>query len=155
MNNTSIFKISRIISIAFMFLGALFIFLVWYKGDETMKTSIEAQDGILNPFFYLAYFILGLTALLALVFPIAYSFSNPKQAVRGLIVVGLFVALFGLSYLLASDAISSDMIAKAVEEERISTGGIRRVGAGLIATYILIGAAVIVTVVSGFSKLFK
>lgn len=155
MNNTTIFKISRIVSIVFMSLGALFILLVFYKGDETIKNNIDVQNGILDPFFYLAYIILGITVLMAVAFPVAYSLTNPKQAVRGLLVLGLFVVLFGVSYLLASDTVSSDMIAKAVEEDRISLGGIRRVGAGLIATYILIAAAVIVTIVSSFTKFSK
>jgi hypothetical protein len=96
-----------------------------------------------------------LTALLAIAFPVAYAISNPKQAIRGAFVVGLFVVLFGISYLVATDNVSTAQIAKAVEEERITGTGIRLVGAGLIATYILTAAAIVILVYASISKLFK
>lgn len=154
MNNNMILKVSRIVSIVFMAIGALFIILVLAKGDTAMH-EVSAQDSILNPFFIFSYVILGLAAVLAIVFPIAYAISNPKMAIRGAIVVALFVVLFGISYFVASDTVSTTQIAKAVEEGRINASGIRLVGAGLIATYILTAAAIITLVYASISKLFK
>jgi hypothetical protein len=154
MNNNSVLKISRFISIAIMVLGAVFIILIGVKGDAAMEEP-SAQNSILSPFFYLAYIVLGLTALLSIGFPIVYALQNPKQAMIGLVVILVFASLFGISWLIASDAVEGKMIEKAVEEELITPGGIRRVGMGLISTYILIAGAVVVTIYSGVSKIFK
>ncbi len=155
MNNDLIIKISKIVSILFMVVGAIFIVLIMYNGDDKLKSNIEVQAKILNPYFTTAYIILGLCAFFALAFPIAFMISNPKQALRALFVLVGFIVIFGIAYLLASDNIDSEIIQKAVKDGKISESGLKQVGMGLIGTYIVAGIAIIVTIYAGLSNIFK
>ena len=155
MNNDLYLKISRIVSILFMVVGAIFIVLIMYNGNEKLETDMETQAIILNPYFTTAYIIFGLCAFFAIVFPIAFMIQEPKKAIRTLLVLVAFVVIFGIAYLLASDSLDSEALQKVAEEGGISSIGSKRVGMGLIGAYIVAGLAIIVTVFAGISKIFK
>ncbi|MCF8297168.1 MAG: hypothetical protein K9J13_06450 [Saprospiraceae bacterium] len=148
MSNDLIVKISKIVSILFMALGAIFLALIWANGSET-------QNNLIDPYFTITYIIFGLCAFFAIAFPIAFMIMNPKQALRALFVLVAFVVIFGIAYFLASDSVDSEVMQKAVEEGGISEIGSKRVGMGLIGTYIIAGIAIIVTIFAGISKVFK
>ena len=155
MNNDLIQKIAKIVSILFMVIGAIFIILIMYNGDKELENDLGLRAKLLNPYFWISYVIFGLCAFFALIFPIIFMIQNPKKALRTLFVLIGFVIIFGIAYLLASDAIDSEPMQKAFKEGEITEIGSRRVGMGLIGTYIVAGLAIIVTIYAGLSKMFK
>lgn len=95
-----------------------------------------------------ALFVIG--AITAIIFPIINMAKNPKGAKSALIGVGLLILVFVVSYALAGDEMT-DKYTKFISGPEAS----KRVSTGLIAFYILAVGAIVATVVSGFSKIFK
>lgn len=99
---------------------------------------------------YWCYTLFFVGALAAVVFPIIAMAKNPTGAKSALIGVGALLVVFGISYLMAGDEMT-DKYAKFISGPEAS----KQVSMGLIAFYILIIGAILATVVSSFSKLFK
>ncbi|KAA3650253.1 MAG: hypothetical protein DWP98_05625 [Bacteroidetes bacterium] len=99
---------------------------------------------------YWCYALFALGAIAAIVFPILQMAKNPKGAKSALIGVGALVIVFGISYALAGDEMS-DKYAGFISGPEAS----KRVSTGLISFYILAVAAIVATVYSGVSKMFK
>ena len=99
---------------------------------------------------YWCYALFFLGALAAIVFPIMQMAKNPKGAKSALIGVGALAVVFGISYALGGDEMKDGYL------EFISgPGESKMVSAGLISFYILAVAAIVTTVYSGVSKMFK
>jgi hypothetical protein len=120
---------------------SLILFALFYINGESMTDTI----------MYWAYILFFITVALLLAFPIIYFINNPKQGVKFLIVLVGFVALYGISYALASD--STDTL--IYEKNEISANVSRMIGAGMIMTYIVGGIALVGLVFAGISKVFK
>ncbi len=99
---------------------------------------------------YWCYALLALGVLAAIVFPIMQIAKNPKGAKSALTGVVALGAVFGISYALGGDEMKDGYL------EFISgPGESKMVSAGLISFYILSLVAIVVTVYSGVSKMFK
>jgi hypothetical protein len=98
----------------------------------------------------LAYGFFGLAALLAVIFPILSIFSNPKGAISVLIYLLVFVGVFVLAYLLASNEVLPNLDIKANV-----AGSIRFVDAGLIAVYIFGAIAFMGIAVTEIAGIFR
>ena len=96
------------------------------------------------------YILLGLATAAAIVFPILGMAKDPKGAKSALIGVVALAAVFAISYALAGD----EMLPKY---EKFIDGpeDSKLVSMGLIAFYILAIGAIIATVSSAFTKMFK
>jgi hypothetical protein len=99
---------------------------------------------------YWCYALFALGTLCAVVFPILEMAKNPKAAKSALIGVGALAVVFGISYALGGDEFP-DRYAGFIS----GPGESKMVSAGLISFYILAVAAVVTTVYSGVSKMFK
>lgn len=99
---------------------------------------------------YWCYALFALGAVAAIVFPIIQMAKNPKGAKSALIGVVALLAVFGISYALGGDEMK-DSYLEFISGPEAS----KRVSAGLISFYILAVAAIVVTVYSGVSKMFK
>ena len=99
---------------------------------------------------YWCYALFGLGAVSAIIFPILTMAQNPAGAKSALIGVGALALVFVIAYVLAGD----EMLPKY---KNFISGpeASRRVGMGLIAFYILAAGAIVATVFSGVTKLFK
>jgi hypothetical protein len=115
-------------------LGVLF-----YTGSVGAETVI---------YWCYALFIIG--AVTAIVFPIINMAKNPAGAKSALIGVGALVLVFVIAYALGGDEMTPKY-EKFIDGPEAS----KRVSMGLIAFYILAIGAIVATVVSGVSKLFK
>ncbi len=120
-------------------LGVYYIFI----SDVTMQTVMLHV--------YYTYTLFAIAAVASIVAPIIYIVLNPEKAKSVLIGLAGFLVLAGISFLLASGSTEGAVY----ENFEVTEAGSRRVGAGLIATYILGIMAVAAIVVSGVSKIFK
>ncbi|MCL2502791.1 MAG: hypothetical protein FWE30_05545 [Bacteroidales bacterium] len=77
---------------------------VFLFGGETKGAVGEAR---INLSLIWAYILLGSAVVLALVFTVFNTVSNPKSLKKMAINIGFFVVVFGVSYLLASSAHTS------------------------------------------------
>lgn len=131
-------KILNIVLYVLLGLSAL-LGVLFYTG------SIESE---LLIFWCYVLFIIG--AVAAIVFPIINMAKNPGGAKSAFIGIGALLIVFVISYLLAGDEMT-DKYAKFISGPEAS----KRVSMGLIAFYILAIGAILATIVSGFSKMFK
>ena len=131
-------KILNIVLYALLGISAL-LGVLFYSG------SIESDTII-----YWCYALFALGAATAIIFPIITMIKNPKGAKSALIGVLALVVVFVVSYALAGDEML-DKYYDFISGPEAS----KRVGTGLIAFYILAIGAIIATVYSGISKLFK
>ncbi len=134
-----------------------------HKGIRIMLIVFIALTGLLSILFYLdpdartgmlinygkILFIFG--AVLAIAFPIIFMILNPKNAIKLLIVVVIFVVLGGISYLFASGSIDGAVY----EKFDVTSSSSRMIGGALVLTYILAGLTVASIIFSSISKMFK
>ena len=120
---------------------SVILFVLFYIKGESMTNTV----------IYWAYILLAITVLLLIGFPIVFFFKNPRKGLTVLFVLIGFIILFGISYLLASDATN----AVVYEKMRITANISRFIGAGLIMMYILTGIAVLSLIYTGIVNAFK
>ena len=126
-------------------LGIYFVFIKDIPSEPAAATDIT----MIHMFW--AYGLLIVAAALAIIAPIIYVILNPSKAKPILIGVIAFVVLGGVSYMLAS----SGTDAPVYEKFEVTAETSKRVGTGLMATYILGILAVGATIFSGIAKIFK
>ena len=100
---------------------------------------------------YWGYFLVIFTAVITILFPLAFLILNPKNSIKIFIALGLMVVLAIIAYSLADVGLTE----LKIEKLDTSAGTAKYVGAGLIFTYILAGLAVLSIIYASISKLFK
>jgi hypothetical protein len=100
---------------------------------------------------YWGYFLVIFTAVITILFPLAFLFLNPKNSIKIFIALGLMVVIAIIAYSLSQVGISE----LRLEKLEASAETAKYVGAGLIFTYILAGLAVASIIYASISKLFK
>ncbi len=95
----------------------------------------------------IAYILLAVAVLAAVVFPVIQLVRSPKNAKQALIGVGALIVVVGISYALGSGDNPSNM--------DITEEAARQVDTGLFAFYILAAVAVLSLVYSEVAKLLK
>lgn len=135
--------VNRILQIGlWLLLGAsLVLFGIFYVNGEA-KTDLVLMWGQI---------LLIVTAALLIIFPIIQFIRNPKAALKFLIVLVVFGALFFASYLIAQGGTRGDIY----EAEGITENLSRLIGSGLIMVYILAGVAVVSIIISAIVNAFK
>ena len=106
---------------------------------------------VVNVGLVVAYILVGLGVVLAIVFPLINAISQPKLLVKaGIGLVGALI-VFGIGYALSDATTSSRFIQYGVDTPTLS----RTIGAALKMVYLLMGIAIVGIVVTEFSKAFK
>ena len=100
---------------------------------------------------YWGYFLVIFTAVITILFPLAFLILNPKNSIKIFIALGLMAVIAIIAYSLSQVGISELRLEKL--ETTAETA--KYVGAGLIFTYILAGLAVVAIIYASISKLFK
>jgi hypothetical protein len=133
--------LSKVLNIAlYVLLGvSALLGVLFYSGTISSETLI-----------YWCYALFAVGAITAIIFPIITMAKNPKGAKSALIGVLALVVVFVISYLLAGDEMT-DKYREFISGPEAS----KRVSTGLIAFYILAIGAIVASVFSGVSKLFK
>jgi hypothetical protein len=100
---------------------------------------------------YWGYFLVILTAVITILFPLAFMIMNPKGSIKIFIALGLMIIVAIIAYSLAEVGLSDHMI----EKLKTSADTAKYVGAGLIFTYIMACLAVLSIIYASISKIFK
>lgn len=135
---SSIALISRITLIGLMLIGVVLWLMVLYGGDDSV-----------GPMLSWSYVMFLIAVALALLATLNGVLVNPSGLKNMLIGVGIVVAVFGLSYILADG--SDYATFKVPTDERTS----KLVSTGLNAFYIVGLLALLSVVYSGVARFFK
>ncbi len=100
---------------------------------------------------YWGYFLVIFTAVITILFPIAFMIMNPRNSIKIFVGIGAMVVIAIIAYSLATVGLSDIQL----EKLGVSAGTAKYVGTGLIFTYILATLAVLSIVYASISKLFK
>jgi hypothetical protein len=100
---------------------------------------------------YWGYFLVILTTVITILFPLAFMIMNPKGSIKIFIALGVMVIIAIIAYSLADVGLSDHMI----EKLKTTADTAKYVGAGLIFTYIMASLTVLSIVYASISKIFK
>ena len=144
-------KITRIGCIALGVLGMIFLSLVFFTGDDSIKMAAASGDyGVITPIILLSQIVLFIAVLVTLTFSlrgIAKDKTKMKNAVKS---TGLFLMVVLIGFLL-SNGVETPMRDGKV----LSAMGSRLVGTGINVFFILTIIAVGLMVFPGTKKIFK
>ena len=98
----------------------------------------------------IAYGLLGLAALAAIVMPLINSIGNPKSLLKGLVGIVFILILWGIAY-----AISGSEVTATYAKFGIDSGMSKFVGASLITMYLLVVISLVGIFFTEISKIFK
>ena len=144
-------KIIRIGCIDLGLLGMIFLSLVFFTGDDTIKMAAASGDyGVITPIILLSQIVLFIAVLVTLTFSlrgIAKDKTKMKNAVKS---TGLFLLVVLIGFLL-SNGVETPMRDGKV----LSAMGSRLVGTGINVFFILTIIAVALMVFPGTKKIFK
>jgi len=139
-------KIVNILKIVIGIIAAILFVRIMIEDDELIKEQVDLQNSLVSPDLYLAYIILGIAVLLAVVFTLIGVFKGNIK--KTLISVGAFVVIVLISYFALAGDYGTGF--KLSDTETLSQNGANWVGAGLYTFYILaiiaIGSMLISTV---------
>lgn len=145
----------RIISIALyvlMAVSAIFALIFYFGGVVAGTENTTFEEPVITEIFLIwAYILLGLTMIIAILFPLIRMFKNPKKALKTVFgVIGLSI-LVGIMYLLASD----EVIVLTRDVPGNVPFVLRWVGTGLNTLYVMFVAAVLAIIYAETSKAIK
>lgn len=133
------------VSIILILIATAYQIAVLYQGDDNVTESV------LNGYFYVTYVAFGISLFLALLFPVIQMASNPKGAVKTIIMIVIAVVLWFVAKAIASNQFTPSELdtLKTTAETSVT------VGAGLIFTYFIFGVAILAILYASISNLFK
>lgn len=106
---------------------------------------------VVNVGIWLAYVMIVVGVIMAIVFPLIQAASDPKQLMKaGIGVLGILI-IFGLGYVLSVGDLTSKYLQSGVESEGLS----RSIGGMLKMVYLLMAVAVGAIVYTEFHKVVK
>ncbi|WP_036151810.1 hypothetical protein [Maribacter forsetii] len=140
----------KIIKIALIAIGVLSAILWYLLPSSDMPAAEAAQSGAMNTMFIITYLLLGIAVVVSLVFTLKNLFSNPQGLKKTLFVVGGFLLVVGVSYVLASGTDVDPEFAAMSDE-----GTIKNIGMGLNVFFILTIIAVLSLVIPSVKNMFS
>ncbi|WP_375577617.1 hypothetical protein ABWH96_11195 [Marivirga tractuosa] len=108
------------------------------------------EDVGVNVMLYVAYFLVLIAALGAIVLPLISALSNPKSLLKSV----LGVVVIGVVYLIGWGISGDEVTAKYIEFDITNTSS-KVIGGVLITTYLLMGIALISIVYSEIAKIIR
>ena len=144
-------KITRIGCIALGLLGMIFLSLVFFTGDDTIKMAAASGDyGVITPIILLSQIVLFIAVLVTLTFSLRGISKDKTKMKNALKSTGLFLMVVLIGFLL-SNGVETPMRDGKV----LSAMGSRLVGTGINVFFILTIIAVSLMVFPGTKKIFK
>jgi uncharacterized membrane protein len=125
--------------------------ILWYLlPEKDMPIAEAAQSGAMNTMFMITYLLLGIAVVASLVFTLKNLFANPAGLKKTLFVIGGFVLVVLISYILASGTdVSDDYMAMSSEST------VKKIGMGLNVFFILTVVAIVAIVLPGIKRMFS
>lgn len=141
-------KILKYVSIVLGVLGLVLLGRILAENDDAIEASASLQNSLLDPFMYVAYFVLLVVIVLVALFVLKGLFQgNIKNT---LISIGAFIAIIVIAYLVTGGTQQT-----LKDGDMLSASSDHWIGAGLVTFYILAGIAILAMVISGVKKLIK
>jgi len=140
----------KIIKIALIAIGVLSAILWYLLPSSDMPAAEAAQSGALNTMFIITYLLLGIAVVVSLVFTLKNLFSNPQGLKKTLFVVGGFLLVVGVSYVLASGTDVDPEFAAMTDESTV-----KNIGMGLNVFFILTIIAILSLVIPSVKNMFS
>ena len=109
------------------------------------------EETAVNIGIIVAYILVGIGVIMAVVFPLVNAISQPKLLIKAGVGVLAVIVIFGIGYLLSDSATSSRFIQYGVDTPGLSQG----IGGALKMVYLMMGIAVVGIVYTEFSKVLK
>lgn len=143
---------SKIVKIVLVVLGVLSAILWYQLPSRDVPASEAADSGAMNMMFIITYILLAFAVVVSLVFTLKNLFANPKSLKKTLMVIGGFVVVVLISYVLASgtDVSIEEMAGRGIET---SESTIRRIGTGLNMFFLLVLIAIVAMVMGAFKNM--
>ena len=82
-------KIVKIVALVISLIALFFLIRIMMLGDEAIENDV-ANQGVLSRFANLAYIVLGIAAVSAVVFSIVNLVSQPDKLKKALMSLGVF-----------------------------------------------------------------
>jgi len=140
-------KIVKIALIAIGLIGAVLWFML---PSKDVPAAEAAQSGPMNAMFIITYILLGVAVVVSLVFTLKNLFSNPQGLKKTLFVVGGFLLVVGVSYVLASGTdVDPEFLAMSDEST------VKKIGMGLNVFFILTIIAVASLLIPAIKNMFS
>ena len=144
-------KITRIGCIALGVLGLIFLSLVFFTGDDTIKMSAASGEfGVITPIILLSQLILLIAIIVTLLFSLRGLAKDKAKMKSALTSAGLFLAVVVVAFFLSSGVETPMRDGKV-----LSAIGSQLVGTGIRVFYILAIVAVGLMIFSGGKKFIK
>lgn len=143
---------NKIIKIVLVVLGALSAILWYQLPGRDVPASEAVESGAMNFMFIITYLLLGFAVVVSLVFTLKNLFANPKSLKKTLMVIGGFIVVVLISYVLASgtDVSIEEMAGRGIDTSETT---IRRIGTGLNMFFLLVLIAVAAMVMGAFKNM--
>ncbi|MBQ4913952.1 hypothetical protein J8L85_05860 [Maribacter sp. MMG018] len=140
----------KIIKIALIAIGVLSAILWYMLPSSDMPVDEAAQSGAMNTMFMITYLLLGIAVVASLIFTLKNLFSNPQGLKKTLFVVGGFLLVVVISYVLASGTdVDPEYLAMSDEST------VKKIGMGLNVFFILTIIAVASLVIPAIKNMFS
>ncbi|MBM1105931.1 hypothetical protein JQC67_07275 [Aurantibacter crassamenti] len=145
----------KIIKIALLVVGLIGALLWFMLPEREMPASEAVNSGAMNGMFIITYILLAFAVVASLIFTLKNLFSNPAGLKKTLMVLGGFVVVVIIAYVLASgtDVSVEEMASRGIET---SESTIKKIGMGInvffILTLIAVGSLIVPAVKNMFSK---
>jgi len=141
-------KILKYVSIVLGVLGLVLLGRILFENDDAIAASASLQNSLLDPFMYVAYFVLLVVIILVAIFVIRGLFhGNIKNT---LISIGAFLAVIAIAYLVTDGAQQT-----LKDGDILSANSAHWISAGIVTFYMLAGIAILAMMLSGVRKLIK
>jgi len=143
---------NKIIKIVLVVLGALSAILWYQLPGRDVPASEAVGSGAMNFMFIITYLLLGFAVVVSLVFTLKNLFANPKSLKKTLMVIGGFLVVVLISYVLSSgtDVSIEEMAGRGIET---SESTIKKIGTGLNMFFLLVLIAIVAMVMGAFKNM--
>ncbi|MGQ8336429.1 hypothetical protein ACUNWD_07740 [Sunxiuqinia sp. A32] len=150
-------KLDKVLTIMLWVLLAVSAFLV-----VSMMANISENDADptmnawINTNITWSYLLLGISAVVAIVFALLHTFTDKDAAKKGLMALVFAGVVLAISYALSTDALPEFYgVEKFIADGSLTNSISKWIDTTLYATYILLLLAIVATVVSSVSRVFK
>ncbi|MGB5460703.1 MAG: hypothetical protein WBM91_11760 [Eudoraea sp.] len=143
---------NKIVKIVLVVLGALSAILWYQLPGRDVPASEAVGSGAMNFMFIITYLLLAIAVAVSLLFTLKSLFANPQSLKKTLMVIGGFIVVVIISYVLAS---GTDVSIEEMANRGIATSEttIRRIGTGLNMFFLLVLIALVAMALGAFKNM--
>lgn len=142
-------KIIKIVALVIGLIAVFFLARIMMIGDEAIKAEASNQ-AVLGWFANLAYVVLAIAAISAVVFSLVNLVSHPDKLKKALMSLGVFALILAIAWFA-----SSGVETKLSDGKMLSASGSQLIEAGIKAFYILILSAAGLMLFFGIKKMLS